>query len=908
MVRPITLVFQELAQVTPNPTVPDLNCMIVGPAYQLKDYPLDKSTIQVSDYGTLNANNPYTPPPALTAAIVIAAPPGIVAGGKLDPLSVKVFFDDTRVIMGSGSDGATTLNDNLLTSATATFLTAGVTAGDKLIIDNPVGPATPNLVLTVLSVPSETTLRVQTNFLATNVGTLNWRVERQLDDRQVASNFVVTQPFGVSNEIIINGGITLTVGVTPRVVSYAKVYVQYRAYRTDLQSVGTVNTTNDILTLLGPIDARNPLAAAVSVAKQNAGTAPILFFGVGSDDLTGYNQARDVISTNDEVYAIVPLTTDLAVIAAFKTENEQLADPNFALTNGVPQKFRVVIGTGKLTETKELVAQKVTATTEQVSGAVPPGVRRITLPALTALSSNLRPGDQLILTANSNVAPIDGTYTVAHINSNTVIETNEVFPTLIGAPEGVNFTVVRPSTGATIIALNENRAFFTSASVRYYAKVAGVTAGARTIALTQSVSTPNGIHSIVEVAGVSTVINADFASTNVTAQQIVNALLTGSGVTVPFTGSINITPALTGAGSTVQAAIAATALSSGTAGINSLTSTALADDVFLRLFDASSTFISSGVIPGDIIEMPSNPNGVFSTTVKRFVVDQVLSEQRLQIVNLNAGNYQNNTSTVEYELPHFDNRLGTGTLVTQGSMRYRVVRDLSKTQQVADLVAVAQSLKSRRAILVWPDQVIVSGLVDGSLTPLSNGSAAPADAQPGWYLSAAVGGMTAGLPSQQGFTRLGINGISRIFGSNDYFSESQITAISEGGWYVFYQNTPTSLPYTIHQLTTDPSTLESGEYSLVKNFDFVSLFYVGVLDPFIGIWNINEDTLGFMRQAFNIGTDNLKLRRVARIGAPLIDARITSLAVSPVSADRVEIYANVELPKPLNVIGLHLIA
>jgi len=124
---------------------------------------------------------------------------------------------------------------------------------------------------------------------------------------------------------------------------------------------------------------------------------------------------------------------------------------------------------------------------------------------------------------------------------------------------------------------------------------------------------------------------------------------------------------------------------------------------------------------------------------------------------------------------------------------------------------------------------------------------------------------------------------------------------------VFKQNTPTSLPYSIHQLTTDPSTLESGEYSIVKNFDFVSLFFLDILEPFLGIWNINEDTLGFIRQAVNTGIENLKLRRVARIGAPINNATITSLEVSTASADRVEIFVEVDLPKPLNVIGLHLV-
>ena len=909
MVRPIVLLFQEFATLSTTPTTPDLNCVIVGPAYAIQDYLTDKVNIEVSAYGTLQAGVSYVPPVANVAAITLAAPPGLPAGGWVDPASVKVYFDEVRVKMISGTDGTCTINDNLLTSAGATFATTGVQAGDVVIVDDPT-TVTPSLILTIVSLAGETGLRLSRNFTATNGASLNYRVERRLTNQLIDSAFVVLPTYRQSNEIQILGGVTCVVGTTPRLVMYARVYVASRAYRTDLQSLDSVNSTTDITTKLGPIDSRNPLAAAVYVAKQNAGQAPVQFYGVVSDDLTGYNLAKDAISTDDSIYAIVPLTSDITVTAAFKVENDTLADPTAALNTGVPQKLRVVIGSGALTAQKTVVDQNTDATAEQLTGALPGGgVKNITLASpFNALTSNLRPGDKLVLSASENVAPLDGTYTIAHINSATSVEVNEATAAVaVVAAEGVNYTVTRPSTGATIIALVDNRASLTAAATTFKSRVAGITPGARTIALVQNGTTANGIFSIVEVAGVSTIVNGDFTSTNISSQELVDAINTGAGVTTSFSGSINLV-ASTSSGATAQVAFASAALSTGTAGIDALTSTAALDAVFIKLFDSNATFITAGVLAGDIIEVPSNPNGSFSTNTKQFVVDQILSEQRLQIANIASGSYVNNTSTIESELPHLDNRLGTGTLVTQGSIRYRVIRNLSKDQQVAQLVTNAQSLNSRRAILVWPDLVTVSGLVDGSKTPNSDGSAAAADPQPGYYLSAVVGGMTAGLPSHQGFSRLGCAGISLISHSSDYFSEKQLTDLSDGGWYVFAQNAPTALPYSIHQLTTDPSTLQSGEYSIVKNFDFVSLFYLGILEPFLGVWNVNTDTLGFIRQALNTGTENLKLRRVAKIGAPLNSATVTSVAVSPASADRVEVYIEVDLPKPLNVIGLHLVA
>lgn len=907
MPRPITLVYQDNAQQTPVAVEPDLNTIIVAPAYQILDYEDDKTEIQVADYGELNADNPVVPPVASTPAVVVAAPPGIVAGGWVDPDSVRVHFDNFRVIMADGADGATALDDNVLTSAGSTFITDGVAAGDTLIIDNPAGPATPNLVLTVRSVLTETTLTVSTNFVAVGAA-LAFRVERQLDDEQIDDSFLSLPTFRSSNGITILGGVTVDVDNVPRVVTFANVYVSYRAFRTDLQvkqSIDAGSAVTDIETKIGKIDARNPAGALAFVASQNAGQAPVYVLGVTSDDLVGYTAARDALSSDNDIYAIVVGTPLLSILAMFKADNVTLADPELALASGVPQKFRVVIGSVPLVTEEDVTEETATGTSEAVAGAIPPGVRTGTF-TTDFMAAGVRPGDQLIITASENATSLNGSYLISHINSANVIEVDTAFPATVAAPEGANIRVVRPSTGAEIVALVDGRATLTHDDVVFTAIKAGVGPGSITVALVQDATTALGIQSVVEVADTSTVINADFTG-GITAQQVVDAITSGSGVTVPFTGSVNVTATTAVPAGAVTAAVAA-ALSTGTAGTDGLTSTAVLDTAFLRLFDASASFITDGMIPGDILEIPADPNGAYTTTgTKRYVVNQVLSEQRLEIQNIVSGSYVNNASSSEAELPHLDNRLGTGTLVTQGTVRYRVIRELTKDQQADRLVSIGQSLRSQRAIITWSDSVDVAGLTDGSLPRLAGNVADDAAAQNGTFLAAVVGGMTAGLPNHQGFSRLGCAGIDRVYHSQGYFTEEQLTRISEGGIYVFVQDTPESLPYSIHQLTTDPAALQTGEYSMVKNFDYLSKFFVAILDRFIGIWNVNEETLGFMRQACNAGIAQLKLKRVARIGAPINDAAIVSLAISEASPDRVELYINVDRPVPLNVIGLHLI-
>jgi hypothetical protein len=224
------------------------------------------------------------------------------------------------------------------------------------------------------------------------------------------------------------------------------------------------------------------------------------------------------------------------------------------------------------------------------------------------------------------------------------------------------------------------------------------------------------------------------------------------------------------------------------------------------------------------------------------------------------------------------------------------------------MVAVAQSFSSRRTLLCFPDLVDITDLVDGSLERITNPLLPEAaGSQPGYYLACAVGGQTAGQPPQQGFTYLGISGVDRIYHSAEYFSEEQLTDLSNGGVYVFVQDNPSALPYSIHEVTTDVSALEFGEYMVIKDFDFVAWTFLDTLLPFIGRWNVTKETIEFIRQALYTTANNLKARKVAKIGSPLLDYQIDSVAPGD-SKDRIEAYMQVTLPMTLNVIGLHLVA
>jgi hypothetical protein len=788
--RPVVLVFQEFATLSSSPATPELNCLVAGPAYWIQDFPEDRADIQIADYG-IAVGAAATGVAVVTSAVVVSDAPNNKIGAVLDQASVRVFTSSTQVELAAGNDMTTTVASPTVGSVGTNFITAGVKALDKIIMTDLVGPTT--ITRTVISVTANTlTLNSETpsGYGAVSV---KFRIERTLPESEIDKGFYTFVP--ATNSIQVNALATLPVGVAQKRIVSAHLYVAYRSLRLDLQDVKTLGSVNEVKGQLGRIDSRNPLAVGVFVALQNTNTT-VQYYGIGTNDLAGYTSMKNSIGGRKDIYAVVPLSSDILVLAMLKAEFVALADPDFALTNGVPQKFRVAIGSSAQLTTTKIVIDTNTDGRSEVNAAlgVPTTTHTLTFDTdVNLVSGNVQPGDSLIISLDAAGVSRNGTYIVSQVLSAVSLELDTELP-------------------------------------------GGVQSGNASVTIKVGTSGTDRI-AITPISPLATIADSK---------------------------------------------------------------------LYLDLYDPNGTFVDVGVIPTDLIEMPRNPTQTSFADKDTFQVALVVSNQRVRIVNNGRS-----TSLVAKELPHGVSRNSPATVIPNTQTQtYRITRTLDKTGQVTEIVAVAQSLASRRVVNVWPDQCDVGGLVDGSLPrdPAAPTTAQPAATQPGYYLACAVGGMTAGLPSHQGFTNLGIAGISKVYHANTYFSDKQITDISNGGWFVFQQDTPQALPYCVHQLTTDPSTLQSGEFSMVKNFDFVSLFFADIVDDFLGTWNVNPETIGFISAGIVGGIDNLKLRRRPRIGAPIIDGKVTSIAQSTSSADRVETFVEITFPAPLNIVALHLVS
>lgn len=281
------------------------------------------------------------------------------------------------------------------------------------------------------------------------------------------------------------------------------------------------------------------------------------------------------------------------------------------------------------------------------------------------------------------------------------------------------------------------------------------------------------------------------------------------------------------------------------------------------LTDANGTFISDGLIPGDTISVTAaTPAQVISS----YTVLNVISNQQVKI---------------------------SATIAATG-VSYYATRKLTKDQKAKAVAAVSTTFNDKRVVHVQPDTVGVS--VNGVTKYL-----------PGYYLCAALGGMGAGFPVQQGFTNITVAGIVDLKNSNFFFTRAQLDTMAAAGTLIFVQATQGAAPYVRHELTTDMSVLENRELLVVKNWDYLAYYFKDLISPFIGTWNITRETINNIRQTLTAGAEYLKNQKLPKIGAPLIDYKINSIAQDANNKDNLNVNMSVSLVYPNNTTNIYLV-
>jgi hypothetical protein len=278
-------------------------------------------------------------------------------------------------------------------------------------------------------------------------------------------------------------------------------------------------------------------------------------------------------------------------------------------------------------------------------------------------------------------------------------------------------------------------------------------------------------------------------------------------------------------------------------------------------------FIEQGVVAGDLVRLNFAPVGDGTETYGEYVINSVESNQRLKLVT------------------------GPAKAITVAS-RFEVHASNSKAEQATAYGTVAGTFQSRRIIMLWPDQI-------------ENASNVLVD---GFYACAACAGLASGVTPQQGLTNLEITGFGAVSRTTTYFSETNLNTMAGSGVWIITQDPDTGAIFTRHQVTTDPTSVQSREFSVVKNVDSISYVFLNRLKPYIGRANVTTTLLDVLRRAINSTRDFLMTSGYSSIlGGQLNDATLVELRQDTVFADRVRARLELDVPIALNNIMLYLV-
>jgi hypothetical protein len=286
----------------------------------------------------------------------------------------------------------------------------------------------------------------------------------------------------------------------------------------------------------------------------------------------------------------------------------------------------------------------------------------------------------------------------------------------------------------------------------------------------------------------------------------------------------------------------------------------------VRVPAANSAFLANGVRPGDIVRALYTGDGFGRFTYSEFVVDEVQSENQLR-VKVGPGAPQSVPAKIE------------------------VWRNLAPVEEAEEIGRVAGAYNDRRVRATWPDRIESSGTV-----------------QEGYFLNAALAGLSSAVLPQQGLTNVGITGFSSTQRTNDKFNKPQLDAMAVRGVWIVRQQTTGEI-YTRHAITTGSyEDINQREEMLTRNVDSISYRFKDYFEPFIGVTNVTpamrDVILGGMAKLIRLLQTE---RSTSQLGGQLIEATIDRFFVSEVFKDRYVAYINLQVPYALNTIELHLV-
>ena len=202
---------------------------------------------------------------------------------------------------------------------------------------------------------------------------------------------------------------------------------------------------------------------------------------------------------------------------------------------------------------------------------------------------------------------------------------------------------------------------------------------------------------------------------------------------------------------------------------------------------------------------------------------------------------------------------------------------LSKTGQASYIADYARTMLLKRITLVWPDYVKFSYTVnEGGDDPYADASTSYDNVQiGGYYACAEVAALAASRsdPSRP-MNRITLSSFSGAVHTNGYFTSYDLNVMAGGGVMILTTQSDTGPLIIRDQLTTDPSSEETIQFSSVTALDYGAMLLRSTIMPLAGVYKQDDEFNSKLTMYLNSCIQSLLTDKIWK------DAQVLSITTS----------------------------
>lgn len=322
--------------------------------------------------------------------------------------------------------------------------------------------------------------------------------------------------------------------------------------------------------------------------------------------------------------------------------------------------------------------------------------------------------------------------------------------------------------------------------------------------------------------------------------------------------------------------------------------------------DSPGEYAALSRYDGSVIEVDINVSNA------GIVLDVVTSGVNLQTADLvegdivkmidSNGNYTGAEYTISAVTGTDTAYLSTGPTTSQTEVFAEFWKADTPESQAAYVADVSAALGSRRAVNVWVENG--TRIIDGVRTVIPNK-----------YVAAEVAGLRSAVIPWQGLTLTEINSITDAPAMYTRYTNSLLNNVAAAGTFIITQEAESGGIFIRHQLTTQSNEGSLAyEDSIGVSLDSISFQIKDSLNSFVGRKNVTRQTLEEIYDTvWTILNDATTSSAIADYGPQLNgftnkagERNKIDVSAHPTLKDRVQVYARLLMPLPLNTLEVVL--